>query len=428
MPIYFYLGIFLISSLGLNLVNIETVKAGLANHAVINEVQVDSIVGTGGTDDDWVELFNPTGQTMVLDGWSIQKTAASGGSLNRQALAGSIAANSYFLIVKTGATSSLVEAADLLVGGTFDLANNNTIYLVNDNNNITSSTDPNIIDFVGFGTALNFEGTAAAPSLTEGKSLARTPAGEDTDQNSVDFVLQDNPTPTNSTSGNNIGGTVQITIMPDSIPVQNITPAGADIVFTVNSSGTARISYGLTGAYGSSSAPEAVTENVLKIINLTGLQCATTYHYSISAENTAGTESDETDDAVFTTLPCGLTLNSLTMTKTVAKANNLYNDGWAWEFYLTVWNMSETTLKMKFNSWTGAGTLAAANNMQFSVNNGLVWLDITTDGAYPATGADISTIDTGPATGRQVKVLVRMKVPISTKAGYYNSSYGILTE
>ena len=66
--------------------------------------------------------------------------------------------------------------------------------------------------------------------------------------------------------------------------------------------------------------------------------------------------------------------------------------------------------------------------MQFSVNNGVNWFDISANGAYPALAADISGVDTSAETGRQVKIKVRMKVPVGTIAGNYNSNYGILTE
>jgi hypothetical protein len=213
-----------------------------------------------------------------------------------------------------------------------------------------------------------------------------------------------------------------------SAPVQNVTPTGADIIFQLNAQGTALINYGLTAGYGSSTVPEAVTENENKTIIISGLSCNQTYHYSIYAENTAVTETDATADAIFTTLPCGITLDSLTMTKQSAKANNLYADGWQWTFDLTIWNLAETSLKMKFDPWGGAGSLAAGGNMQFSVNNGASWLNITDNNAYPTSGADLSGIDNNTMAGRQISVLVRMKVPTGTPAGAYTSSYGILTE
>jgi hypothetical protein len=116
------------------------------------------------------------------------------------------------------------------------------------------------------------------------------------------------------------------------------------------------------------------------------------------------------------------------MTKTSAKADDQYGDGWQWEFNITIWDMLETSLKMKFDQWTGAGSLAAGNNMQYSVDEGENWVSIEDDGVYPEVGADIENIDMSTTDGRQVKILVRMKVPFGTSAGYYDSSYGILTE
>ena len=432
MPNGFTVGVFLFLLIGLSFIQAGETRAGLASHAVINEVSIDSVAGSGGTEDDWVELYNPTNQAVDLTGWSIQKTSSSGSSLVRAALSGSIPANGYFLVVRNNAstTQSLKNSADILVSDSFSLSQNNIVYLVNDDSNISSSVDLNIIDFVGFGTAVFYEGSAPAPAIPETKSIARSPAGEDAGENAIDFQVQDNPTPTNSqtSGGNDIGGTVLLTVTPDAIPVQNINSTDAQIFFQVNSAGKAYINYGLDAGRASSTAPEAVAANTTKAISLSGLACATTYHYVIYAENDLATENDASGDAVFTTLPCGITLDSLVMTKASAKANNQYGDGWQWEFNLTIWNVNETSLKMKFNQWTGASTLAAGANMQYSVDSGAIWHDITANAAYPTVGADLSGIDNGTAPGRQVKVIVRMKVPVGTAVGYYNSSYGILTE
>ena len=422
--------LFLLIGLGASLAGNQA-AAGLADHAVINEVSIDSLVGAGGTEDDWIELYNPTAAAIDLSGWSLQKAAATGGVSSKVALSKTIAANDYFLVVRNNSATSqsLKDAADLLVSSSFSLADDNTIILANDNNNITGSDDPNIVDYVGYGAAALYEGSAAAPAISETKSIARIPAGEDANQNSVDWQTQDNPSPTNSTADDGtIGGTVLLTITPDAVPAQNITSTGAQIVFQVNATGTAFVKYGLDTVYASSTAPEAVAANITKSISLTGLACAATYHYVIYAANSGATENDTTSDAVFTTLPCGITVDSLTMTKSSAKANNQYADGWQWEFNITVWNMNETALKMKFNQWTGAGSLDVGANMQYSVDNGAVWTDILANAAYPAVGTDISGLDNGAGAGRQVKIIVRMKVPVGTAAGYYNSSYGILTE
>jgi hypothetical protein len=116
------------------------------------------------------------------------------------------------------------------------------------------------------------------------------------------------------------------------------------------------------------------------------------------------------------------------MTKSSAKANNEYSDGWEWEFNITVWDLSETSLKMKFDTWAGIGALDSGANMQFSIDNNN-WIDILASDVYPSIGADISGIDDDlGSAGRQVQINVRMKLPVGTLAGSYNSNYGILTE
>lgn len=497
------------------------------DHIVINEIQIDSAAGAGGTADDWVELYNPTGAAIILDGWSIQKTSGSFTSLARKELTGAIPAGGHFLIVRndTATSQALKDAADVLAASSFSLSDNNAVYLVNNNENITGADDPNIVDFVGFGTSAIFEGSGPAVNPAEAKSIARAAGGEDTNNNSTDFSLQNNPSPENSKQaaiekkilsfsfaglnpaviglidenaktigltvpagtditslvatfslsngasasiggveqisavtannftntviytvragdnttidyaitvtveeGNGIGGTVLLTITKDAEAEQNISSTGADIVFEVNTAGSAIIYYGLDGSYGSSTAPAAFLPNAQTIISLSGLNCNTTYYYSIYAVNTAGSDPDSTSDASFTTGPCGIALNSLSMTKTSARANNKWSDGWEWTFNITVWDMNETNLKMKFNQWTGAGALDAGNNMQFSVDSGSSWLNITANSEYPAAGADISGIDNSANNGRQIEIKVRMKVPVGTLAGDYDSSYGILTE
>jgi len=435
-PRKIFAGVLLFLGIGFFMVRADCAKAALADHVVINEVFIDSISGTGGTDDDWVELFNPTSQAVDLSGWSIQKTSASGGTLYNQALSGSVPANGYFLIVRNGSSTAqaLKDSADLLASDSFSLANNNSIYLVGNSSSIQNATDTDIIDFVGYGTALNFEGSAAAPAIPETKSISRVPDGEDTNQNSADFAVLSVPTPKNSSGSDNshnnngVGGTVSLTITTADVPVSNPGAVSADISFQVNSPGRSFVNYGLGNLYGSSTAPLAVLANATATVTLAGLKCDTTYHYSVYAENAGATENDKTADATFKTLPCGLAVNVLNMTRTKAKADDNFLDGWEWEFNITVWDMNEKNLKMKFDRWGGAGVLDAAANMRFSADNGSTWIDIAGNNEYPAAGADISNIDASADAGRQVKIIVRMKVPQGTKAGYYNSNYGILTQ
>jgi hypothetical protein len=428
MPVFMITGVFLF--FGTNLFTWLVAKAAIADHAVLNEVAIDSVIGTGGTEDDWVELFNPTESDIDLSGWSIQKTSGSGSGLNKQALSGILPAKGYFLIVRNGASTSpdLIAKADYLATDSFSLASNNIIYLVNDNTNISTSTDQNIVDMVGYGTALFHEGSAAAPSIAETKTISRDPDGEDTNENSIDFKVLSVPTPQNSKqeAQNDISGTVGLTIVPDEQPVQNISAQSADIVFYLNSDGTAKVRFGPSSNYGSTTAEKSITANEPATIELAGLKCSSVYHFSIIADNPAKTSSDATSDATFTTLPCGINVNSLNMTKGIAKADDSFENGWKWELTGSIYNMNETNVKMKFSQWSGPSTIPAAGNIRFSADSGATWISIGADNAYSLQAADIKNIDLSTASGRQFKIIIEMKVPKNTLAGDYSANYGIL--
>ncbi|MCF7836890.1 lamin tail domain-containing protein, partial [Candidatus Gracilibacteria bacterium] len=179
---------------------------------VISEVQIDSIVGDGGVEDDWAELYNPNSTAVDLNGYSLQKMNASGGSFYRKALSGSIPAYGFFLVVRNHANTSqdLKDAANVLAAGTsFSLSEDNIVYLVSNNEDIEDSNDIDIVDFVGFGLAPNFEGDTASPNPAEGGSIERKSGeahddsrgnGWDTNQNFDNFFNQPAPNPQNSSS------------------------------------------------------------------------------------------------------------------------------------------------------------------------------------------------------------------------------------
>ena len=426
-------GAFLILACFLCLGHTEDAQAGVADHLVINEVHLDSFDGTGGSDDDWVEIHNPTAGDIVLDGWSLQKQSKiSTSTVYKTDLSGTIPAGGYFLIVKNNATSSLLDLADDLTS--ISLADDNTIYLVNNNEKIIEKIDENIVDFVGMGDAENFEGLASAPNPIGGHSIVRTQDGEDTNDNSADFIETATPTPQNSSASGYAGdgdmeGNVTLTVVLNDVePVQNIGKTSADIVFTTNGDAGAVVNFGLDDTYGSVTTEIDVFANAEATVSLDDLSCNTTYHYSVYVENADASESDSSVDATFTTLPCGITLDSLIMTKTSAKAKDQYVDGWSWEFNITVADADEIFLKMKFNEWNGAGVLSAGGNMQFSVDE-INWVDILDNNTYSDGRIDISGIGNDDLSdGRQVKIYVQMKVPVGTVVGAYNSDYGILTE
>ena len=195
---------------------------GQANHVVISEVY-----GGGGNSgstwkNDFVELYNPTNAPISVDGWSVQYASAGGSFGNfKTYLAGVIQPKSFFLVGEAagaGGTRDLPTpdvVGAIAMGGTAG-----KIVLAKDTLTVTSVTGSSVVDFVGYGsTASLFEGSGAAPTLSNTTSAERKASasssdvtlgaggseekagnGWDTNNNASDFVAQSNINPQNSAS------------------------------------------------------------------------------------------------------------------------------------------------------------------------------------------------------------------------------------
>ncbi|GBE16981.1 PKD domain protein [bacterium BMS3Abin15] len=188
---------------------------GLADisHVVISEVYIDGA-------NDWIELYNPTDNDINLadNDYRIERATASGGNPSVLLIYGKTSHNAeypgdttilsrgFYLHVRNKAKKQLKNRADAL--SDFTLTNNNVIYLAtgsvgspekNHNN------DKDIIDYVGYGKAFQYEGNDPAPNPTSSESIIRKDnAGvyQDTDNNKNDFILS-SPDPQNSSGDNN---------------------------------------------------------------------------------------------------------------------------------------------------------------------------------------------------------------------------------
>ena len=176
-----------------------------ANHVVISEFATR---GLGGAFDEFVELYNPTTSQIDMSGWKLQYSSGTSGTVwpDRATLPANsvIAPHGFFLIanqtVYTGANPPDYNAATWTVG----LSDNSHVRMIDG-----GSAE---VDKVGYGTALNPEGGATAPSIgtsptnnsVERKAFTTSTAdslftgglhalagnGQDTNVNSADFVLQ----------------------------------------------------------------------------------------------------------------------------------------------------------------------------------------------------------------------------------------------
>jgi hypothetical protein len=153
---------------------------------------------------DYVELVNRSGSSVSLAGWTVQYASAASTSWQVVALSGTVRAGGYYLVklASGGTVGAALPAADAT--GTVNLAaSGGKVALVRDATALTCATCDavaSIEDFVGWGTASDFEGAAAADAPSNTTALLRAGAGcTDSNANASDFALGD-PAPRTSAS------------------------------------------------------------------------------------------------------------------------------------------------------------------------------------------------------------------------------------
>ncbi|HEX8143594.1 MAG TPA: DNA/RNA non-specific endonuclease [Pyrinomonadaceae bacterium] len=179
-------------------------------------IVLSQVYGGGGNSgatlkNDFIELFNRTSNTINLNGWSVQYASSGGGTgatwTRKTTLTGSIGPGQYYLIREaegSGGTVDLPQADDtgtIAMGGTDGKVAlvNNDLFLPNG----CPIGNPNVIDFVGYGSADCYEGFSAAPVLSSTTAALRARGGcKDTDNNGADFSAVA-PNPRNKLSAPN---------------------------------------------------------------------------------------------------------------------------------------------------------------------------------------------------------------------------------
>ncbi len=162
-------------------------------HLVINEVQTGT---TATLTEEFVEIYNPCGAAVTVDGWKLAyraatntaSAAAANDSSSLYTFAGSIAAGGYFVLGGSGfaGTKNGALASGIAASGAVALRDGSG----------------NIVDSVAWGTITTgnaFVEGAAAPlppvSASPGSSIARLPNGTDSDHNNSDFQTDSASTP-----------------------------------------------------------------------------------------------------------------------------------------------------------------------------------------------------------------------------------------
>lgn len=164
---------------------------------VISEIYASGGNAGAAYANDYVELFNRGSSSVDVSGWSVQYATASGNTWSATSLAGTIAAGRRLLVQlgPTGAVGAPLPAPD--VTGTTNLAaSGGKIALVRDTTSILCGASPGscaatatLQDYVGYGSAVDYEGAGAAPALDATTAATRAAGGcTDTDSNVSDFA------------------------------------------------------------------------------------------------------------------------------------------------------------------------------------------------------------------------------------------------
>ncbi|MDR2986637.1 MAG: endonuclease/exonuclease/phosphatase family protein, partial [Nocardiopsaceae bacterium] len=150
----------------------------------------------------------------ALDGWSVQYISASQGATTTwqvTPLTGSLASDGFYLIGEAAGSGGSTGLPPTQASGSIAMsATAGTVALVDNSTPLTCKTaadcsaDADIVDLVGYGTAVIHEGAADAPGLSNTTSAQRSGAA-DTDDNSADFTAAE-PTPAAPTGGGGGGG------------------------------------------------------------------------------------------------------------------------------------------------------------------------------------------------------------------------------
>jgi uncharacterized protein (TIGR03437 family) len=175
--------------------------------SIPDKVVVAQIFGGGGNAgspfrNDFIEIFNAGNTPVNLAGWSVQYASATASTWSSTPLSAvTLSPGQRYLIQQAGGSNGAALPAPDATGTIAMAAGAGKVALVKSTTALTGTcpSDPNIIDFVGYGsTASCFRGTGPAPAASNTNAATRAGNGcTDTRNNAGDFTLAP-PNPRNT--------------------------------------------------------------------------------------------------------------------------------------------------------------------------------------------------------------------------------------
>ena len=154
--------------------------APLAASAVVSPdaaLVINEVYGGGGNSgatykNDFIELFNPSDEAVTVDGWTVQYASTAGNSWARTPLAGTIEPGEYYLVQQAAGSGGTLDLPTPDATGTIAMSGTGAkVALVSSDVALTGAAGnaagaASVVDFVGWGSASDFAGTAPAPATT----------------------------------------------------------------------------------------------------------------------------------------------------------------------------------------------------------------------------------------------------------------------
>jgi hypothetical protein len=210
--------------------------------------------------------------------------------------------------------------------------------------------------------------------------------------------------------------------------VSNLGTSTAMISWDTDQATMGKVMYGTTTSYGMNSVMET-TSSTTHSATLNNLSEATLYHFQISAGNgTASTTSaDQEFDTASTASTTPLAINGITTDQSSGSADNTFADGWQWTIHFTV-PTNEDAFRIRFSDWGNASSsFATANDVQVyspqssnaSSSSSAILETDNNDSGWLYLNGDSNTL----TPGRQVDLVVQVKIPFGTANGAYSSNF-----